>query len=66
MTLPVTIQTDYTAIDIHIAKVVVFDIFEDNQYIMCDLYDDNDNVVCHGACYWYAGPNKNIPFDFQP
>ena len=69
MELPIKVKTDYMAIDLHIEQVVINAIFEEEQYIMCDLYtknEDNYTLVCSGACYWYAGENKNIPFDWSP
>ena len=69
MKLPITVKTDYMAIDLHIEQVVINSVFEDEEYIMCDLYTKNEDkytLVCSGACYWYDGANKNIPFNWSP
>ena len=69
MEFPITVKTDYMAIDLHIEQVIITQIFEQEQYIMCDLYtkqDDKYTKICTGACYWYAGQNKNIPFNWSP
>ena len=59
------IAVNYIAIDTPITKVIVNNVYPDEQYIMCDLFSE-DSLVCHNACYWYDGVNKNIPFNYMP
>ena len=35
----------------------------DGDFVVCDIYTEEDVQVASGACYFYDGINKNIPFD---
>ena len=38
----------------------------DGDFVVCNIYTVNDVLVATGACYYYDGNNKNIPFNWTP
>jgi len=39
---------------------------QDGNFVVCDIYSDENICIVSGACYWYDGINKNIPFNYMP
>jgi len=38
----------------------------DGKFVVCDIWTAEDVCVTSGACYYYEGSKKNIPFDWTP
>ena len=38
----------------------------DGDFVVCGIYTEEDVMVADGACYYYQGDKKNIPFDWTP